>query len=101
MRDLGVQQRPDPGQRAQRSHGDLGGQQHRREGHNLNCLVLLENGTAMAWGGNEDGQLGDGTRANSYVPVPVQGLTGVTGISAGGYDSLAIVEEDPLASFGL
>ena len=59
------------------------------------------NGTAMAWGGNEDGQLGDGTRANSYVRVPVQGLTGVTGISAGGYDSLAIVEEDPLASFGL
>ena len=71
------------------------------QGHNLNCLVLLENGTAMAWGGNEDGQLGDGTRANSYVPVPVQGLTGVTGISAGGYDSLAIVEEDPVASFGL
>ena len=69
-------------------------------GHNLNDLVLLENGTVMAWGGNEDGQLGDGTKANSYVPVEVEGLTGVTAISAGGYDSLAITE-DPIASFGV
>ncbi len=59
--------------------------------HNLNCLVLLENGTVMAWGGNEDGQLGDGTTKNSYVPMEVRGLTGVTAISAGGWSSLAIV----------
>ncbi len=62
------------------------------QAHNLNCLALLRNGAVMAWGGNEDGQLGDGTTRNSYVPVQVSGLTGVTAISAGGWDSLAIGE---------
>ncbi|HTZ65340.1 MAG TPA: hypothetical protein VMB51_14645 [Solirubrobacteraceae bacterium] len=70
------------------------------QAHNLNCLALLRNGTAMAWGGNEDGQLGDGTRKNSYIPVQVSGLTGATAISAGGWDSLAIVEEDALVPSG-
>jgi alpha-tubulin suppressor-like RCC1 family protein len=59
-------------------------------GHNVNDLVLLRNGSVMGWGGNEDGQLGDGTTTSSYVPVEVEGLERVTAISAGGRDSLAI-----------
>ena len=69
--------------------------------HNLTGLALLENGTVMAWGGNEYGQLGDGTTTASGTPVEVEGLTGATGISGGGYDSLAITEgDDPLDNFG-
>jgi alpha-tubulin suppressor-like RCC1 family protein len=54
-------------------------------------LALLDDGTVMGWGGNEDGQLGDGTTQRTYVPQEVVGLTGATSISAGGFDSLAIV----------
>ncbi len=60
-------------------------------GTNVNDLVLLQNGTVMGWGGNEHGQLGDGNTKRSFVPIQVQGLTGVTAISAGGYHSLAVV----------
>lgn len=65
-------------------------------------LALLENGTVMAWGNNEFGQLGDeaadgpercgaagGEVPCSSIPVPVSGLSGVTGIAAGGAHSLA------------
>jgi hypothetical protein len=40
-----------------------GGEQH--------AYALLENGTVMAWGNNGAGQLGDGTRNSSDVPVGV------------------------------
>jgi alpha-tubulin suppressor-like RCC1 family protein len=37
-------------------------------------VVLKNNGTAWAWGYNGHGQLGNGSRSNSRVPVKVQGL---------------------------
>jgi len=60
------------------------------------------NGTVWAWGDNQFGNLGDGTTANSDVPVQVTGLTAeagrVTGVTggeevAGGRDySVALVQ---------
>lgn len=44
------------------------------------------NGTVSCWGGNEFGQLGDGTSgkdAGKLVPTPVPGLKQVVGIAAG------------------
>ena len=46
-------------------------------------LALLSNGTVMAWGENDNGQLGDGSFTNSDVPVAVSGLSGVSAIAAG------------------
>jgi alpha-tubulin suppressor-like RCC1 family protein len=64
-------------------------------------LILLANGTVMACGDNRDGELGTGsTAADSPVPVPVPGLSGVTAIAAGGEFSLALLSNGTVMSFG-
>jgi alpha-tubulin suppressor-like RCC1 family protein len=54
------------------------------------CLALKSEGTVWAWGYNGDGELGNGTKNRSNVPVQVSGLTGITAIAGGGFHSLAI-----------
>jgi len=63
-------------------------------------LALLSNGTVMAWGENEHGELGDGNTSNSDVPVAVKGLKGVTAIAAGGEHSLALLSNGTLMAWG-
>jgi alpha-tubulin suppressor-like RCC1 family protein len=63
-------------------------------------LALLNNGTVMAWGGNESGQLGDGNTAEANLPVPVKGLTGVKAIAAGGEHSLALLTNGTVMAWG-
>jgi alpha-tubulin suppressor-like RCC1 family protein len=63
---------------------------------------------AVAWGANFEGQLGDGSRVladgleagQSYLPVPVSGLSGVTAVAAGGEQGLALLENETLAAWG-
>lgn len=60
-------------------------------------LALCADGTLVAWGNNSEGQFGNGSTAGSPVPVIVPSagaLAGkvVSGISAGGYHSLAIAD---------
>ena len=73
-------------------------------------LALLANGTVMAWGDNEHGQLGTGSTSGpegcseifvcSTAPVPVQGLTDVTAISAKGGHSLALRSNGTVMAWG-
>ena len=55
---------------------------------------------AASWGGNAEGQLGNGTTSNSNLPGPVSGLTEVTAVSAGGGHSLALLGNGTVMAWG-
>ncbi|MEU5991853.1 chromosome condensation regulator RCC1 [Spirillospora sp. NPDC047418] len=69
-------------------------------------LVLRRNGQVLAWGANDYGMVGDGTRRDRALPVPVRGLDGarrlggVTRIAIGGQHGLALLRDGRLASWG-
>jgi alpha-tubulin suppressor-like RCC1 family protein len=78
-------------------------------------LALLANGTVMAWGQNDWGQLGDGLNSGegvdggpetcgptacSTIPVPVVGLSDVTAIATGYGQSLALLGNETVMSWG-
>ena len=68
----------------------------------LHSLALSSTGIVFGWGYNLDGELGDGATANSDVPVKVKLPAGtkVTGIAAGGYDSLALTSTGAVFAWG-
>lgn len=63
-------------------------------------LALLSDGTVRAWGGNKNGQLGNGGRVDSYLPAPVSGLTGVKAIAAGDSFGLALKNDGTVWAWG-
>lgn len=66
-------------------------------GHNL---ALLGDGTVLAWGCNDHGQLGLGTATHSQLtPVPVPGLRGIGQITTGG--EVPISRENPGGGYSL
>ena len=64
-------------------------------------IALLADGTAMAWGADRLGQLGDGAVAASHAsPVAVSGLSGVSAIAAGGEHSIALLGGGEVMTWG-
>ena len=63
-------------------------------------LALLEDGTVMAWGRNEFGMLGDGSRVDSPVPVRVQRVESAIAIAAGTIHSLALLRDGSVMAWG-
>jgi alpha-tubulin suppressor-like RCC1 family protein len=53
------------------------------------AIAQTPQGTVRSWGFNRFGQLGDGTRVDSNLPVAVSGLDHVVRVSGAGYYSLA------------
>jgi alpha-tubulin suppressor-like RCC1 family protein len=52
--------------------------------------IALKEGEVFSWGRNNNGQLGNGTKTSSRIPVKVKELTDVTAIVAGGDHNLAL-----------
>ena len=63
-------------------------------------LALLKDGTVLAWGANEEGQLGNGKTARITTPEPVKSLSNVTAIAAGGEFALARLSNGTVMSWG-
>jgi alpha-tubulin suppressor-like RCC1 family protein len=69
---------------------------------NGQTIAILANGSVWAWGDNDRGQLGDGTRVSSEVPLRVHVPDGVSfvKVSSGGYASYAIDRTGRLWAWG-
>jgi hypothetical protein len=67
----------------------------------FHSLALLSNGTVEAWGFNPFGQLGNGTTNSADLPVPVNGLSGASGVSAHDNVSFALLGPTQTLSIAL
>ncbi len=66
-------------------------------------LAILCDGSIVAWGSNNSGQLGDGTHRQSLFPVLVQGFpvgARAFSIAAGDMHSLAVLEDGSVWAWG-
>jgi alpha-tubulin suppressor-like RCC1 family protein len=74
------------------------------EAGDRHSCALDDGGVAYCWGSNATGQLGDGTRIDSAVPVRVLGLprspAAVTGVTVTALDGGLRVSWQPAADFG-
>ncbi len=67
----------------------------------VHSLALINDGTVRAWGAGSWGNLGNGEDfSESIYPVRVSNLTGVKGIDAGRYFSLALINDGTVWAWG-
>jgi alpha-tubulin suppressor-like RCC1 family protein len=63
-------------------------------------VALKNDGTIWAWGRNDEGQLGDGTKINKCTPLKVSGLTDVIAIAARGRHTVALKKDGTVWTWG-
>lgn len=76
-----------------------GGGGEANPGNYGHSTALLRDGTVLAWGCNDHGQLGDGTTRGRLVPAPVPGLPAIAQITSGG--EVPVSRENPGGGFSL
>jgi hypothetical protein len=63
-------------------------------------LALTAGGSVWAWGQNDKGQIGNGTRQDQKKPVKVDGLTNVVAVAAGSKFSIALRSDGSVWTWG-
>lgn len=66
----------------------------------FHTCAVRESGTAVCWGRNIDGALGDGTIIDRSVATPVRTLVGITELAAGGNHTCARAAGGSVACWG-
>jgi alpha-tubulin suppressor-like RCC1 family protein len=81
--------------------GMKSGQAKVSQGEDGTACAVGAAGGAKCWGYNYDGQLGNGTETDSYVPVKVKGLsTGVKSVSASTYTVCVVMTGGGIKCWG-
>ena len=69
----------------------------------IHTCALLDDGSVSCWGDNYDGQVGDNSTTNRYVPTPISSLgdgrTAVA-ISSGAHHTCALLEDGSVSCWG-
>jgi alpha-tubulin suppressor-like RCC1 family protein len=90
---------PVSGLTAVRAVSAAGGGGEADPGNYGHSLALLADGTVLAWGCNDHGQIGDGSTDGHPTPVPVPGLAGIGHVTAGG--EVPVSRENPGGGYSL
>jgi alpha-tubulin suppressor-like RCC1 family protein len=62
--------------------------------------AIKSDGTVVAWGDNQYGQLGDGTTTQRHSPVAVSGSAVVTAVAAGNGHTVALKQDSTVIAWG-
>jgi len=63
-------------------------------------LVVASDGSLWAWGGNADGQIGDGSTTDRKLPVPITAIQVATRAAAGDAHSVALASDGSVWTWG-
>jgi alpha-tubulin suppressor-like RCC1 family protein len=68
-------------------------------GNGHSCAVAAT-GAVRCWGGNANGQLGNGTTTGASLPVPVTGVVDAASVTAGNGHSCAVTTAGAVRCWG-
>ncbi len=68
-------------------------------GSSFSCAIMGD-GLIRCWGGNGNGQLGDGTTNDRHTPVAVSGISSAVSVSAGDQHSCAVLADGSVRCWG-
>jgi alpha-tubulin suppressor-like RCC1 family protein len=66
----------------------------------FHTILAKADGTVWTWGGNFEGQIGDGTSNPRQEPGQVTGISGVVAVAAGYYHSVALKSDGTVWTWG-
>ena len=64
------------------------------------ACALLKSGSIYCWGDNGEGELGNGSTANSTMAVPVSGISNATGLAADSGYACAVLADGTVSCWG-